>query len=213
MDESPANQLEQLNLFATPIWKIDTNLDCEPIKTVVYKLKNKFETNHLTNVGGWQSPTFPRKDTPKSLDLLFTYLDSAVRTCLDSIAIPNKVHMHSFWLNINNKTNFNKIHNHRGALMSGVFYIQTPKNCGNISFERWDDSQYYLPEDLETRNIFTGSAINIEAEKGRLILFPSWLLHQVEPSQTEEDRISMSFNYILSGEKTAEELQTMGESK
>ena len=35
MDESPANQLEQLNLFATPIWKIDTNLDCEPIKTVV----------------------------------------------------------------------------------------------------------------------------------------------------------------------------------
>jgi uncharacterized protein (TIGR02466 family) len=97
--------------------------------------------------------------------------------------------------------------------MSGVFYIQTPKNCGNISFERWDDSQYYLPEDLETRNIFTGSAINIEAEKGRLILFPSWLLHQVEPSQTEEDRISMSFNYILSGEKTAEELQTMGESK
>ena len=211
MTEPTEQSIEQLNLFATPLWKVETGLDCKPIKTLVYKIKDKYETNKVTNQGGWQSPSFSTKDLSPTLGLLFQFLDAAVRTSLDSIIIPNPVKMHSFWFNVNEKGNFNTLHHHRGALMSGVFYIETPENCGNISFERMDDSQYYLPENLETTNIFTGSSAKIAAVEGRLILFPSWLLHLVEPSQTTKPRISMSFNYILDGEKTAEELEPLGE--
>ena len=35
---------------------------------------------------------------------------------------------------------------------------------------------------------------NEKPEKGKLVLFPSWLEHYVEPNLTNEDRISMSFD-------------------
>ena len=193
--------IKQTDLFATPVWKLETGIDCKPIKSLVQKIKNKDRVgNKLTNVGGWQSVSYPRKDIPIELDSLFSLFDSTVRTCLNSISIPNLVEMRNFWFNINKPGNYNKLHNHRGSLISGVFYIDTPKDCGNSSFERYDDTQYYLPENLEKRTVITGSAVSFEAEKGVLLLFPSWLLHQVEPSQSQTPRISMSFNYNMKDE-------------
>ena len=190
--------IKQTDLFATPVWKLETGIDCKPIKLLVQKIKNQDRVgNKLSNVGGWQSAQYPCKNIPAELDSLFSILDSAVRLCLDSISIPNLVEINNFWFNINKSGNYNKLHNHRKSLVSGVFYIQTPKDCGDISFERHDDSQYYLPEDLENRNFLTGSAVNFKAESGVLLLFPSWLLHQVEPSQSQTPRISMSFNYSM----------------
>ena len=34
----------------------------------------------------------------------------------------------------------------------------------------------------------------IEPKEGRLVIFPSWMSHQVTPNFTNEDRISYSFN-------------------
>jgi len=196
------NNFEQINLFATPVWKLETDIQCKPIKSLVHHVKKTNKVgNKLTNMGGWQSSAYPCVEIPQALKPLFSLLDTSVRSCLDAIDIPNPVKMINFWFNINEKGNYNKLHNHRGTLISGVFYIETPENCGSISFERYDDSQYFLPEDLQKRNLFTGSAIHFEPKEGRLLLFPSWLLHQVEPSQTTKPRISMSFNYSIDGVK------------
>jgi len=190
--------IKQMDLFPTPVWQLETGIDCKPIKSAVQKLKNHDRVgSKITNVGGWQSaglkPT--SVDAPKELELLFSLLDKSVKSCLDSIGIPNLVEMKNCWFNINKMGNFNKPHNHRESLISGVFYIQTPKDCGNISFERHDHSQYFIPEDLEYRNFITGGVVTLEVKQGLLVLFPSWLIHEVEPSQSQTPRISMSFNY------------------
>ena len=43
-------------------------------------------------------------------------------------------------------------------------------------------------------NTFTGHAMVIPPVTGDLLIFPSWLLHRVNLSQSEEDRISIAFN-------------------
>ena len=34
----------------------------------------------------------------------------------------------------------------------------------------------------------------IEPQEGMIMFFPSWLEHDVEPSKSDEDRISIAFN-------------------
>ena len=47
----------------------------------------------------------------------------------------------------------------------------------------------FLPNDLPK--------IPVKPEEKLLIVFPSWLPHSVEPNDIDEERISLSFNYIL----------------
>jgi hypothetical protein len=43
-------------------------------------------------------------------------------------------------------------------------------------------------------NAFTGHAMVIPPVTGDLLIFPSWLLHRVNLSQSDEDRISIALN-------------------
>ena len=40
---------------------------------------------------------------------------------------------------------------------------------------------------------------NIEPVVGRIIMFPAWLWHSVEPNKSNELRISVSFNFLQDG--------------
>jgi len=74
-------------------------------------------------------------------------------------------------------------HSHPRQLVSGVYYVKMPRNSGSIIF---DDPRGPLPP-FDNR-------IYIKPRQGDLVLFPSWLIHQVEPTEGEEERISIPFN-------------------
>ena len=97
---------------------------------------------------------------------------------------------------------FNKAHTHPGAVWSGVYYVQTPSDSGKIAFYdprpqanvlniRYNKAQSKKKEVL--------GRVNYDPKVGRLLLFPSWLQHEVQPNLSElegddGDRISISFN-------------------
>eukprot|EP01112_Ceratiomyxa_fruticulosa_P000222 TRINITY_DN1021_c1_g1_i10.p1 TRINITY_DN1021_c1_g1~~TRINITY_DN1021_c1_g1_i10.p1 ORF type:complete len:302 (-),score=51.37 TRINITY_DN1021_c1_g1_i10:279-1184(-) len=74
-------------------------------------------------------------------------------------------------------------HTHPYQLVSGVYYSRVPEGAGAIIFE---DPRGPLPP-FENRIIYN-------PKEGDLIIFPSWLLHQVTPTQGDEERISFSCN-------------------
>jgi uncharacterized protein (TIGR02466 family) len=41
--------------------------------------------------------------------------------------------------------------------------------------------------------------VHLDNSEGRLIMFPAWLWHGVEPNQSNNIRISVSFNFIQDG--------------
>lgn len=101
------------------------------------------------------------------------------------------------WANINPKYASNKIHDHANCLFSGVYYVKTPKDCGNIMFYDPRTARTFYKPLVSNFTAYTAEAIAHVAEAGLLIIFPSWLKHGVEPNLSDEDRVSISFNYVF----------------
>jgi len=106
------------------------------------------------------------------------------------------------WANINKKYSHNRNHTHPGALWSGVYYIQCPKESGRIWFtDPRGEAHMILPRYRE-RPPFTWREVYYEPLPGRLLIFPAWLVHEVEPNLNKEFenddnrgwRYSISFN-------------------
>eukprot|EP00048_Salpingoeca_helianthica_P004217 m.74782 g.74782 ORF g.74782 m.74782 type:complete len:165 (+) comp13107_c0_seq2:585-1079(+) len=74
-------------------------------------------------------------------------------------------------------------HTHPTNVVSGVYYVATPPTSGPILFH---DPRGPLPPFDNT--------ITIEPQAGDVVLFPSWLLHQVAPTSGSDQRISIAFN-------------------
>ena len=107
----------------------------------------------------------------------------------------------SAWVNINPPEAFNLKHNHPTSDLSGVLWLKCQKDCGNIVFEsprsfathREIDS--YTEDFKKNNNYFHSFHFNPVA--GRLIVFPSHLEHHVDFNESQEERISVSFNIRL----------------
>ena len=87
------------------------------------------------------------------------------------------------WATVAAGGNYHLSHTHPENMLSGVYYSRIPAHAGTIIFDdprgpRWP---------FEGRYIHTPSA-------GEIVLFPSWLVHQVTPTQGDERRISWSCN-------------------
>tara|TARA_B100001996_G_C18656029_1_gene591231 strand:- start:1492 stop:2058 length:567 start_codon:yes stop_codon:yes gene_type:complete len=95
----------------------------------------------------------------------------------------NQYQIQNSWFVLMKKNNYSHIHNHGRSDISGVYYVQTSSEDGNIFFEsptQWDNGR-----------------ITIKPEVGKLLLFPSWLYHGVMNNTTDYPRISLSFNLIF----------------
>lgn len=108
----------------------------------------------------------------------------------------------SMWVNINPKYAYNRHHTHPHALWSGVYYVQTPANCGLLCFtDPRPQAQVLTPYyDQNNRKMETWNEIYYQPQAGRIIVFPAWLDHAVQPNLAGEegaaaDRISVSFNF------------------
>ncbi|NHN39028.1 hypothetical protein G8764_17095 [Pseudomaricurvus alcaniphilus] len=110
----------------------------------------------------------------------------------------------NMWANVSPRHAFNRMHIHPGVIWSGVYYVQSPESSGRIYFtDPRIQAQILRPRiSKEGRDqALNWSEVYFEPLAGRIILFPAWLVHEVEPnlSQLEGDeglRISISFNLV-----------------
>jgi len=102
--------------------------------------------------------------------------------------------LHNSWGNINYKFGWNAPHLHNGCFYSGVFYIKADGDEGDIRFM---DTHFKVVG--ETPNVpRIRESVSLSPRTGDLYLFPSGLMHMVEPNTTEKDRYSISFNLEVS---------------
>ena len=105
------------------------------------------------------------------------------------------------WGNLQKKGNYIKEHRHNNTQFSGVFYLQTPENSGDIIFTTrnatWINS-YWEPT-LTGYDDLNSFEKRFRPQQCGIFLFPAHLDHYVTPSHSEEERYSISFNYNLDG--------------
>jgi len=105
------------------------------------------------------------------------------------------------WININKPGDFNNKHNHPGSDLSGVFWIKSLQKSGSLAFYSpnfmTQIHQINSIKDEISKKLFTTPTFDIEPLEGVIVLFPSDLSHAVQKNNSDEDRISVSFNIDL----------------
>jgi uncharacterized protein (TIGR02466 family) len=175
------NNIEFIPLINLGIFKFtlkDFNLEYWIKEIYNYKEKNPISVLK-SNRGGWQSP-----EVLNNLPQFFP-LCKLIQDAFSYIEPKPSNFINSMWVNISSFTNFNAPHchgldNYPYNLYSGVIYLKVPQNSGDIIFSN------PLSRDL---------VLQISPIEGDILFFPSSLYHYVEPNLSQEDRISIAFNF------------------
>jgi uncharacterized protein (TIGR02466 family) len=172
------------------------SLDNARIEKFCLERKNSNSGRVISNGGGWQSDNLDLT-TPDLAELF-----AEVHKRLEEVHRAFEFHQSlrqvitEAWININQKGHFNYSHDHPGSLFSAVYYVKGGADKGELELKTPIIPHTYTisNEMVGNFNSFTGHAVVLPPVTGDLLIFPSWLLHRVNMSQSEEDRISIAFN-------------------
>jgi uncharacterized protein (TIGR02466 family) len=97
------------------------------------------------------------------------------------------------WVNIMPRQVVHGLHLHPLSTISGTYYVRTPGGCAGLKLEdpRLDRFMAAPPRTAAAVRPW----VEIPVAAGRLVLFESWLRHEVAPNPRATERISISFNY------------------
>lgn len=103
----------------------------------------------------------------------------------------------NLWFNITKSGGSQEVHHHYGFVLSGTFYINTPKNSSPIVFV--SPIGNILPyngllSEKEEYNIFNSKTWRIFPKAGEMYFWLSWLPHFVPEKDFDGDRISCAFD-------------------
>lgn len=107
-----------------------------------------------------------------------------------------RLHCDSLWVNVLGEGGMHSGHIHPNSVISGTAYVAMPEGAGRLKLE---DPR--LPMMMAAPPLKPDAPVKrfqyIEPKQGDILMWESWLRHEVMPSRAEEARISVSFNYSL----------------
>jgi len=100
-----------------------------------------------------------------------------------------KPKLDSLWVNLLEGRGHHAGHIHPHSIISGTLYVEVPKSSGAIRFE---DPRLPLMMAAPQR---TDAFVTVEPCAGLLLMWESWLRHEVLPGSGKDERLSISFNF------------------
>ena len=185
--------------FPTIIYAEDFKLDTNKIAQDIIQWSRQDSGVTKTNVNGWHSETNMHEKS--EYNPLVNELFRMAHQIFEEEWLEREPFLGNMWANINPFGGYNKPHVHPNALFSGVYYVKTPPNCGRLIGQ---DPRPGIQTCMPTRKKgqppkHLWRDVHLQPQENRAIIFPAWLWHSVEPNQSNENRISVSFNFIQRG--------------
>ncbi|MEH2060702.1 MAG: TIGR02466 family protein [Nostoc sp.] len=185
--------------FPTPIWHLNVennqHLNVKLLKLIEVEKSQNPQGIQMSNLLGWHSVDNlnKRDDFQDFMQIIMNNvleIANFMKWDLEQV-IPT---INNCWAIINGKFASNSVHDHPNSLLSGVYYIKSPKDCGGLFFrDPRLGAHRILPPYLEFTP-WTMPSVTYKPVEGTMIIFPSWLTHGVEPNLRDEERVSISFN-------------------
>ncbi len=197
----PVNQMGQgdelLQLFPIPVlicpYPTDYSKELEWIKNCETRKENKGESTGQGYVHyNRQSEDTFVLDKPELANIR-AFIEAKLHKFVTEImASTDKLVITQSWLNKNKKGESHHEHVHPNSMVSGVWYPQIHEQLPPIQFRSRNQRDIALQ--TEKYNTFNSATFMLPMKRGELILFPSNLTHSVPVNNSEEERISLSFN-------------------
>ena len=185
--------------FPTTVYGKDLQLDNNTLAQHIIQWSQQDQGVKKTNMNGWHSTT--DMHTKPEYKVLVDELYQMQHEIYQEEWLDRRPMLGNMWANINYSGGYNRPHVHPNCLFSGVYYVKTQPQCGELVV---NDPRPGIQTMMPTRKSgqppkHLWREAHIEPIQGRLIMFPAWLWHCVEPNQSNDMRISVSFNFVQEG--------------
>jgi uncharacterized protein (TIGR02466 family) len=183
-------------IFPTPILIVNIGREFTDDEKSFFDLQKETIVNNLGNITSADNYLMKNKVMADiNNELLF-----ALNHYMDKIIVPKddvKPYITQSWLNWTEKGQFHHRHAHQNSYLSGVLYINTDEEKDKIIF--FNDGYEKIHVYSKEWNLFNSKSWFFNVKPGDIIVFPSHLQHMVEPTTSDETRVSLSFNTFLRG--------------
>lgn len=192
-------------LFVTQVYQAKLKTDLKDLKKEIFQIQNadlkgqkwskKNYINGYTSYGSW--------DQLNKLSSTFSELEKKIDShvykftkSLDFNLKKGDLKLNSIWVNIMPTGAMHTAHIHPLSVISGTYYVETPPEASSIKFEDPRLGYFMNTPTLKAKHQKINSRFFlIEPNAGDLVLFESWLKHEVTLNKSQKSRISVSFNY------------------
>ena len=138
----------------------------------------------------WRSPFFEE---------LKNLLDLHVKIFVEELDFDlegRNLKLEDLWINILPEGGNHSAHIHPNSVISGTTYISMPSGSSAIKFEDPRHSMMMAaPSRIKDAKEYLKPFIYVNPSVGDILLWESWLRHEVPANNSSEERISISFNY------------------
>ncbi len=181
-------------IFATPIYKSDNlyafteeEMNClKSFKMINNRGNDVTEEKHIFNF--------------EPLNELKRWCEANVNAFMDKLGKSKGADLYitQSWFNKTTPHQHHHSHMHPNSIISAVLYVEGP-NCPT-HFYKGDSFNNFSFFENKKGNPYTANKVSVVNEPGRLVLFPSFLHHEVDTNKGNSDRYSISFNTFIKGE-------------
>ena len=191
------------DLWPTPLWYFEVPqslVNPGDIAQEAYTHQKMDPGLSISNVGGYQSSALTMNDrVHKNLSRLMEFIVGQCQVCAQEFGFTHQLALTNYWININKKYNYNKMHIHSPSRLSGSYYAVTPPDSGCIVLHNRPEASYIMG-DLKQAGakdtVFTVTEQAFQPKAGAVVVFPGWLQHSVDENRSDKDRISIAFNLV-----------------
>jgi uncharacterized protein (TIGR02466 family) len=211
-------------LFPTPLLqkKFDNHATINAELVKLFHDHRKQDGDDEDNVYSSDDDLLIRYKDVSALKELFNFISQGVFEVASSVNQPiwqqlgsQRLNMNvvGAWFQIQNNYGFHDIHNHGNCSWSGVYYVQiddvAKREAHPVLGKQNGITRFYSHQlnllggaHMDLGNAYLQrSNFDVTPEEGLLVVFPSWLNHKALPYDGEKDRIIISFNMQVHGEK------------
>ncbi|MFQ6004251.1 MAG: 2OG-Fe(II) oxygenase family protein [Woeseia sp.] len=189
-----------LSVFPTFIWKVQlTNAYHETINSEILQAINEINADWTEIPPGtsWQSG----HDLHNCEDLadLVSCIHNTAQTILRFLKVGDTpIEITGCWANINASGTAHAIHSHPNNFLSGTYYVRTHQGANSVNFHDPRSQTGIIRPPVTELTSQNTDQIVVMVRDGMLLMFPSYLAHSVASNESDELRISISFNMMFS---------------
>lgn len=136
----------------------------------------------------------PRRDP--AFDDLKRVLTRHAAAFAKELAWDVKPKLDSLWVNLLKGGGHHSAHIHPHSILSGTLYVEVPKGSGDI---RYEDPRAGLMMAAPVRRTDAPEQLQpyarVSPRPGLILMWESWLRHEVMPGTGKGERLSISFNF------------------
>jgi uncharacterized protein (TIGR02466 family) len=188
--------VNSLHLFPTPVLTYDlgrTLTDAE--SRYINGIETMGNVGNRTSRGGWVLDAVEMGDLKADLTSI---LSDAFKT-IQAPSTNCNLYITQAWLNYTGKGEHHHKHHHPNSFYSAVLYLKTVEG-DRIDFTSTPtDLQLLFDIRTDHYNAYNSRTYRLPVHDYMVVVFPSYLMHEVAKVNHTEDRVSLSFNSFITG--------------